>query len=103
MSLQSEGLVIPFKDQEATGGGVSVAQRVGMYRIGYEIQSETLSYKSGRTSLTLSITGVTIVTHTIHEKKYFKLGDIDGDADALLTSSTDLYSSNPYSNSYIHK
>lgn len=56
MSPHSKGLVIPFKDQEATGGVVSVAQRVGMYRIGYAIQSETLSYKSGRTSLTLSIT-----------------------------------------------
>lgn len=45
----------------------------------------------------------TLVTHTIHEKKYIKLGDIDGDIDALLTSSIDIYSSNPYSNSYIYK
>ena len=58
MSLHSEGLVISFKDQEATGGAVSVAPRVGMYRICYEIQSET-SCKSREMSLSLSIAGTT--------------------------------------------
>lgn len=38
MSLHGEGLVIPFKDQEAKGGGVPVAQRVGMYRIRYTVK-----------------------------------------------------------------
>lgn len=60
MSPHSEGLVIPFKDQEATGGGVSVAQRLGMFRIWYEIQSEVLTYKGREMSLTLSITGAAL-------------------------------------------
>lgn len=91
-----------FKDQEATGGGVSVAQRVGMYRMWYEIQSEILSYKRGRMSLTLSIAGNALWWLTIHTKKYIKLGDIDGDTAAFLISSIDLYSGHPYSNSYMN-
>lgn len=37
MSLHIKGLVISFKDQEATSGGVSVTPRVGMHRICYEM------------------------------------------------------------------
>lgn len=43
MSSHSEGPVISFKDQEATGGGVSVVPRVGMYSMCYKIQSKTMA------------------------------------------------------------
>lgn len=40
MSLPSEGLGIPLKDQEATGSGVSLVPRVGKYRICSELLCE---------------------------------------------------------------
>lgn len=89
MSLHSEGLVIPLKDQEATGGGVSVAQKVSMYRIWYKIQSEI--YRRNHT----------LMTHMT--LKYVKLGDIDGDTDALLILLIGIYYGNTYSDYYIYK
>lgn len=52
MSSHSESLVIPFKDQEATGTGVSVAQRVG---IGCDMKYSLRLMR--QMSLTLSIAG----------------------------------------------
>lgn len=71
MSLHSEGLGIPLKVQEATGSGVSVVPRVGMYRICYEIL--------GR----------------FDDSHDTQLGDVDGDTNASLISLREFYYCNP--------
>ena len=61
----AEGLVISFKDQEATGGGVSVVPRVGMYSMCDKIQSKT-SGDGGGMSLSLSTAGnLNLMPHMI--------------------------------------
>lgn len=57
--------MISFKDQEATGGGVSVVPRVGMYSMCDKIQSKT-SGDGGGMSLSLSTAGnLNLMPHMI--------------------------------------